>query len=60
MQTEITLLTTEAEYISTSQIIRDLIPLIHIMLEVSSVIGIKCDSCNSYTTPFKDNKGAQK
>ena len=43
MQTEIALLTTEAEYISLSQSMRDLISLRHIMLEVSSVFGMKCD-----------------
>ena len=58
MQTEIDLSTTEAEYVSMSQSMRDLIPLRHIMLEVSSVFGMKCDSCNSYTTTFKENKGA--
>ena len=57
MQTEITLSTTEAEYISLSQSMRYLIPLRHIMLEVSSVFGMKCDSWNSYTTTFEDNKG---
>ena len=30
----------------------------HIILEVSGLFGIKCDSCNSYTTTFKDNKGS--
>ena len=60
MQTEIALSTTEAEYISLSQSIRDCIPLRHIMLEVSSIFGIKFDSCNSYTTTFEDNKGAVK
>ena len=35
-----------------------LIPLKQTMLEVSSVFGMKCDSCNSYTTAFEDNKGA--
>ena len=57
MQKEIDLSTTEAEYISMSESMRDLIPLRHIILEVSSVFGIKCDSCNSYTTTFEDNKG---
>ena len=28
------------------------------MLEVSSIFGMKCDSCNSYTTTFEENKGA--
>ena len=57
MQTEIALLTTEAEYIILSQSMRDFIPLRHIILEVSSVFGIRCDSWNSYTTTFEDNKG---
>ena len=37
---------------------RDLIPLRHIMLEVSSLFGMKFDSCNLYTKTFEDNKGA--
>ena len=57
IQIKIALSITEAEYISLSQIMRDLIPLRHIMLEVSSVFGMKFDSCNSCTTTFKDNKG---
>ena len=36
---------------------RDFIPLRHIMLELSSIFGMKCDSCNSYTTTFEDSKG---
>ena len=35
-----------------------LITLRQIMLDLSSVFGMKCDSCNSYTTTFKENKGA--
>ena len=58
MQTEIYLSTTEAEYISLSQGMRYLITLRHIMLEVSSVFGMKCDSYKSYTITFEDNKGA--
>ena len=58
MQTEIALSTTEVEYISLSKSMRDLIPLLHIMLEVSSLFGMRCYSCNSYTTTFEDNKGA--
>ena len=34
-----------------------LIPLRCIMLLVSSVLGIKFDSCNSYTTTYEENKG---
>ena len=43
MQIEIVLSTNEAEYTSLSQSMRDLILLIHIMLEVSSVFGMKYD-----------------
>ena len=57
-ETEIALLITESEYISLSQRMRDLIPLRHIMLDVLSVFGMKCDLCNTYTTTFEDNKGA--
>ena len=57
VQTEIALSTTEAEYISLSKSMRNLIPLRHIMLEVSSIFWIKCDSCNSYTTTFEYNNG---
>ena len=35
----------------------EFIPLRDMVLEVSSVLGMKCDSCNSYTTTFEDNKG---
>ena len=45
------------EYISLSQIMRDLIPLRYIMLELSSVFGMKCDLYKSYTTAFEYNKG---
>ena len=41
-----------------SQSMRDMILFRHIILEVSSVFGMKCDSCNSYTTTFEDNKGS--
>ena len=58
MQIEIDLLTTEAEYISLSQSIWDLIPWMQTILDVPSVLGMKFDSCNSYTITFKDNKGS--
>ena len=58
IQTEISLSTTEAEYTSLSQSMKDLIPLRQIMLDALSVFGLKCDSYNSYTTTSEDNKGA--
>ena len=36
---------------------RELISLRQIMLDVSSVFGMKCDLCNLYTTTFEDSKG---
>ena len=58
MQIYITLSKTQSEYISLSQRMKYLIPLRHIMLEISSVFVMKCDSCNSYTTTFGDIKGS--
>ena len=58
MHIEIALSTNKAEYISLSQRMRDLIQLRHFMLDVSSVFGMKCDSCNSCTTTSEYNKGA--
>ena len=58
MQREVAFSTTEAEYISLSQSMRDLIPLRQIMLDVASVFGMECNSYNSYTTTFEDNKGS--
>ena len=51
MQTEIALFTMEAEYISLIQSIRDFIPLKKIMLDVSSIFGMKFES-------YEDNEGA--
>ena len=58
VQTEIALLTTEAEYISLIQSMKYLISLRHSMLELSKVFGMKCDSWSSYTITFEDNKGS--
>ena len=53
MQTEIALSTTEAEYISLSQSVRDLIPLLTIIKELKMVFNVKYDK----TKVFKDKKG---
>ena len=60
MPIEIVLSTIEAEYISLSQSMKDLIPLRQNMLEVSSVFVKKYDSCNAYTMTFEDSTGAIK
>lgn len=60
MQSEIALSTTEAEYISMSQSIRDLIPMTRIIQEIKDAkhfnIGGKETTC--YSTVFEDNKSA--
>ena len=58
MQTEIALSTTKFEYISPSHSMRYLITLRQKIMDLSSVFGMKCDSCNSYATTFKDNERA--
>jgi hypothetical protein len=57
MQSEIALSTTEAEYISLSTSLRDLIPMRTIIQELSSICQISIASANTYSTVFEDNKG---
>ena len=47
MQKVIALSTTETEYIRMNQRMIYFISLRHIMLEISSVFGMKCDLCTS-------------
>ena len=60
LQSEIALSTTEAEYISLSQSLRDLIPLHNIFDELSKVDFIKRDKriSKTYSTVYEDNRGA--
>ena len=58
IQIEIYLSTAEAEYISIGQSMRYLVPSRQIKLDVSSLIEVQFDSCNSYTTTFDDSIGA--
>ena len=44
------------EYISLIQSTIYLIPMRNILLEVSSLFGLKCDSCNSHITTFEKIK----
>jgi hypothetical protein len=57
LQSEIALSTTEAEYISLSQSIRDLIPMRTILQELSSVYNISPQEATAHSTVFEDNKG---
>ena len=58
LQTEIALSTTEAEYIALSQAMRDVIPLMAIIEELSEVLQIKKEKHKMYCTVFEDNNGA--
>jgi hypothetical protein len=57
LQTEIALSTMEAEYISLSQALRDLIPLRTIFKELSNICRIPSSQVNTHSTVFEDNKG---
>lgn len=57
LQREIALSTTEAEYISLSQAMRDLIPMRTIMQEMTTVFGYKVQQAITHSMVFEDNKG---
>ena len=57
MQSEIALSTTEAEYISLSQSMRELLPLIVIIKELQKVFNLNFDKAKVMSTVFEDNKG---
>ena len=68
LQTEIALSTTEAEYIALSQAMRDLIPLMTLVEEVSVILQIeysvpevqyKCNKTTISADVYEDNRGAQ-
>ena len=58
LQTEISLSRTEAEYIALSQAMRDVIPLMTIIEELSEVLKIKKEKPKIFCTVFEDNNGA--
>jgi hypothetical protein len=57
LQSEIALSTTEAEYISLSQAMRDLIPMRTILQETSTFFGYDVQQATTHSTVFEDNKG---
>jgi hypothetical protein len=57
LQSEIALSTTEAEYISLSQSLRDLIPMRTILHELSTVCNITSSEATTFSTVFEDSKG---
>ena len=58
LQTEITLSTTEAEYVALSQAMREVIPLINLLNEIKGSIRISSDSRPEFRCAvFEDNNG---
>ena len=57
LQTEISLSTTEAEYIALSQSLRDVIPLIGLLKELQEILEFTSETPTVHCTVFEDNKG---
>ena len=57
LQSEISVSTMEAEYISLSTAMRDLIPLRTLVDEVKDLIGASMLPCRTYSKIFEDNNG---
>ena len=58
LQSEISVSTMEAEYISLSMAMRDLIPLRTLVDEVKDLIGASTLPCRTYSKVFENNNGA--
>jgi len=56
LQSEIALSTTESEYISLSQALRDVIPLKTLLIELHPIFPYPLEQIMTYSTVFKDNK----
>ena len=57
LQTEITLSTTESEYVALSQSLRDVIPLLDLLRESSKVTPSDDSTPKIHCSIFEDNKG---
>ena len=57
LQTEIALSTTESEYITLSQSLRDTLPLMELLREIRNAIPSPENISKIYYTVFEDNKG---
>jgi hypothetical protein len=57
LQTEIALSTMEAEYITLSQAMRDLIPMRTLLHELGTLTNLTFGDTITYSTVFEDNKG---
>lgn len=57
LQTQITLSTTESEYVALSQSLRDVIPLLDLLRELSNAIPSDDNTPKIHFSIFEDNKG---
>jgi hypothetical protein len=57
LQSEVTLFTTEAKYISFTQATCDHIPMHSLLFELSSTTKLTVGISTAYSTIFEDNKG---
>ena len=58
LQTEITLSTTESEYVALSQAMRDVIPLLEVLSHIQKAIEVEIEKPVVRCTVFEDNMGA--
>ena len=58
LQTEITLSTTESEYVALSQAMRDVIPLLEVLNHIQKAIEVEIEEPVVRCTVFEDNMGA--
>ena len=56
LQTEITLSTTEAEYVALSQAMREVLPLMDLMKELNTVLHLNIDEPKFFCQVFEDNR----
>jgi len=58
LQTEITLSTTESEYVALSTAMRSLLPLRQLVFEVAEALNVKRDEVTKVCRVWEDNRGA--
>ena len=56
LQTEITLSTTESEYVALSQAMREVIPLMNLMKELDKVLKVNASKPDFFCQVFEDNR----
>ena len=60
LQSEITLSTTESEYVALSMAMREVLPFMNLMTEISDFLPVKSDKPKFYCTVWEDNRSCIK